>query len=47
LSTCTCNKFKGSFFVFHLLVSQANLPCIHLDREIIAVMVLTKRTNKI
>jgi len=28
-------------------VSQANLPCIHLDREIIAVMVLTKRINKI
>jgi hypothetical protein len=29
-----------------LLVSQAILPCIHVDREIIAVMVLTKGINK-
>jgi hypothetical protein len=27
-------------------VSQAILPCIHVDREIIAVMVLTKGINK-
>jgi hypothetical protein len=27
-------------------LSQAILPCIHVDREIIAVMVLTKGINK-
>jgi hypothetical protein len=39
-----------TYFEFKLaiynLISQAILPCIHVDRETIAVMVLTKGINR-
>jgi hypothetical protein len=39
-------QIKSTERFFVLFLSQAILPCIHLDGEIIAVMVLAKGINK-